>query len=59
MSNDRNKTAKNKKYPKKFERGESMESSYKWNHYSFSSKIKEIQVMPHPNGHIRHLNFRY
>ena len=36
-----------------------MDSSYKWNHHTFSSKIKEIQVMEHSHGHVKHVNFRY
>ena len=36
-----------------------MQSSHKWNHHSFSSKVKEVQIMPHSNGHVRNINFRY
>jgi hypothetical protein len=41
------------------EKGETSSQSYKWNHHVFASKIKEVQVMPHPNGHIKCINFRY
>jgi hypothetical protein len=39
--------------------GEKDPENYRWNHQPFSSKIKEVQVSPHAQGHIMEVNFRY
>lgn len=54
-----NTSKSNFKYPRLVEAGTKVENSFKWNHHQFSSKIKEIQVCPHPQGFIKQLNFRY
>ena len=41
------------------ERGERSDKGYKWNHHSYSSKIKEIQILPHKKGHIKAIHVRY
>ena len=48
-------------YPITLEYGETIDDPavYKWNHLTYSSKVKEIQVMMHKKGHIQALNFRY
>lgn len=46
-------------YPRLLESGSSTEGSRKWNHKWLSSKIIEVQVCPHPSGHIKEVNFRY
>lgn len=47
------------KYPRIEEYGKSQQNSMKWNDHQFSSKIKEIQIIPHADGHIKDIHVRY
>jgi hypothetical protein len=41
------------------EQGQKEENTIKWNHHQFSSKIKEIQILIHEDGHIKDIHVRY
>ena len=51
--------SRNSNYPRKEESGSKMNNTIKWSHQHLSSKIKEIQILQHEEGHIKDIHVRY